>query len=331
MTEAVARALKLGPDGYTRIAIIGSAPSSIRLAPYDDPSWAIWGCSPGAYGVVPFGRTDAYFEIHRWEPPTPGNPLDARNKGWFSPEYVQFLERHKGPVYLAGPSHLVENPVPSVANGWRFPFEDYIAKYGSFFFTSSMAWMMAHAIELLAPRAAAGEKVSIGLWGVDMAAISEYNQQRPGCQHFMGLARKLGIEVVLPPESDLMLPPRLYGISEYNPRAIKWLARDNELKGRQAFLQQNIAQMNSELVHINGCIDNMAYMLNTWADDVDPNSDITSAISLAGVTMSRPDPAEAALLKFEPELPGDPLAMIDNMPERRPRRRKEAKKRRKPR
>lgn len=309
MTDA--RVLKLGADGYTGIAIIGSAPSSCRLGPFTDPTWAVWGCSPGVYGVVPIGRSDVWFELHRWEPPHVGDPQNAANKGWFSPEYVQFLTQHKGPVFLAGPSAEIDNPVPSLLNGWRFPFEDYIAKYGPYFFTSSMAWMLAHAIEVLAPRAQAGEKVRIGLWGVDMAAVSEYSLQRPGCQHFLGVARKLGIEIVLPPESDLAQPPTLYGISEYHPRHIKWLARMNELTQREAFLASQVGQMSGELGAIRGALDNMKYIFNTWVDDIDPGVDFTSAISMAGVALSRPDPVEAALQRFEPEIPPAVIATID--------------------
>jgi len=291
------KGVKLGPDGYKRIAIIGSAPSSVRLAPYGSNEWAIWGCSPGVYGIA--HRVDVWFEMHRWEPSIPGEPNNPNNKPWFSPEYVAFIERFPGVVYLAGADAEIDNPVPSVKNGKRFPFEDYIAKYGRYHFTSSMAWMLAHAIEQLAPRAAVGESVSIGLWGVDMAALSEYNLQRPGCQHFIGLARSLGIEVMLPPESDLMQPPTLYGISEYNPRHSKLLARMNELTGREAFLAGQIGQMNTELCHVRGAIDNLKYIFNTWVDDLEPWTDISSAVSLAGVASKRPDPRTAALEKLE--------------------------------
>jgi hypothetical protein len=36
-----------------KIALIGSAPSSVGAAPYADRSWTIWGCSPGAAGKAP--------------------------------------------------------------------------------------------------------------------------------------------------------------------------------------------------------------------------------------------------------------------------------------
>jgi len=48
-----------------KIALVGSAPSSVLLAPYGDPSWEIWGCSPGVYYQAP--RTEAWFELHRFE------------------------------------------------------------------------------------------------------------------------------------------------------------------------------------------------------------------------------------------------------------------------
>src|SRR6185369_4436947 len=85
-----------------RIALLGSAPSSIRLAPFKDPSWTIWACSPGVYPTLAMERTfqpgDAYFELHRWEPPTIGDP--TRQVPWFSPEYVQFLREFKGDVVM---------------------------------------------------------------------------------------------------------------------------------------------------------------------------------------------------------------------------------------
>src|SRR5438128_804640 len=111
-----------------KIALIGSAPASVRLAPYHDPEWQIWGCSPGVYGVAP--RSNAWFELHRYEP----------GQTWFSPEYCQFLAKHPGPVYMA--EHR-----PEVPNSVVLPVDYLVNKYGPYFFTSSIAWMMAMAIE----------------------------------------------------------------------------------------------------------------------------------------------------------------------------------------
>lgn len=276
-------ALKLGPTGYDKIAIIGSAPSSIRLAPYGDPTWAIWGCSPGAYGEIPFGRTDVYFELHRWEPSTPGNPRDQANKPWFSAEYVRFLERHEGPVYM-------REHVASVQNCQVYPYAEMNAEFGPYFWTSSMAYMLALAIKLR-PRA-------IGLWGVDMAAHSEYAFQRPGCQHFMGLAASLGIKIVLPLESDLAQPPVPYGIIEGHPRHVKLLIRKQELEGRLNLHTQTVQSHAAQAEFCKGAIDNINYVLDTWTDDPDPGLKDSDAVSRSAMLAGRPVPLDAAQHRF---------------------------------
>ena len=243
--------LKFGKDGFDKIAIIGSAPSSVRLAPFHDESWAIWGCSPGAYGHC--SRADVWFEIHRWEPPAIGKPFDAANVPWFSPEYAQFLRQFPGPV-------ITSANIDSMPNCMVYPFQEMLDKHGPYFFTSSVAWMLALAIEMK-PKA-------IGLWGIDMSANSEYAFQRPGCQHFIGLAMSLGIEVILPPESDLMRPTTLYGISEYSPKHIKLLARKRELESRLNAAQNTINSASQEVTFLRGAIDNLEYIFTTWIDDV---------------------------------------------------------------
>lgn len=135
-----------------KIALIGSAPSSINVAPYHDPEWQIWGCSPGTYGVMP--RCNAFFELHLWEP---GQP-------WFSPEYVQWLTAlpNRGVTLWVG-NEAVKTPIPG-AN--VLPHQEIIDEFDPqrWFCTSSLFWMMAMAIK-------AGAK-KIGLWGVDMAACT---------------------------------------------------------------------------------------------------------------------------------------------------------------
>ena len=84
-----------------KIALVGSAPSSVHLAPYHDKSWEIWSCSPGAFGFIEGNklRSDAHFEIHRWEP---GQP-------WFSEGYVDWLVNFNGPVYMSEHVPMVKN------------------------------------------------------------------------------------------------------------------------------------------------------------------------------------------------------------------------------
>jgi hypothetical protein len=220
-----------------KIALIGSAPSSIRLAPYQDKDWMIWGCSPGVYGVAP--RAEAWFELHRWEP---GQP-------WFSPEYCLFLKSFKGPVWT---SHKIAD----IPNSQVLPWKELVKKYGPYFFTSSLAWMMALAIEQ--------KPQTIGLWGVDMSATEEYGFQRAGCQYLIMLARSMGIEVIVPPESDLMMPPPLYGICEVEPMHIKLTARYRELNQRHANAMNELQTKTQETYFLKGAMDDLIYQMNTW-------------------------------------------------------------------
>jgi hypothetical protein len=235
-----------------KIALIGSAPSSIRLAPYKEPSWAIWGCSPGAYGVVGMERIwqpgDAWWELHRWEPQVAGKP--GTGKTWFSPEYVEMMARYPGTVWMS-------DLPPEIPNAMVFPLALMMEKYGPFFFTSSLSYMFAMALE-------EPDIEEIGLWGVDMSATEEYGYQRAGCQYFITEAIKRGIRVTIPPESDLLQPPFMYGVAENNPMVIKLTARREELTNRLRNAEATHANSQQEIMFLKGALDDLDYMFKTW-------------------------------------------------------------------
>lgn len=259
-----------------KIAILGSAPSSLSLAPFGDPRWKIWGCSPGVYAAA--RRCDAWFELHRWEPPTIGVP--ESQKQWFSPEYVAWMA-------MRDPAHCpvwMYDAVPQIPASRRLPIEDLVDKYGSFFFTSSISIMLAcaidnilesrGAIESAASRVTAqvgnsggDEEDEIGLWGVDMAASEEYGYQRAGCQYMLLLAGDLGIRITVPPESDLLRPMPIYGICESSHWHIKNLARQRELQGRLAQAEAQQAAINGSVHFLRGAIDDLNYQMLTWGED----------------------------------------------------------------
>ena len=254
-----------------KIACVGTQPASVRLAPFGDPSWEIWGCSPGLYPLA--SRTNAWFELHRWEPPVLGDP--SRQVPWFTPEYCGWMAQRPHVVWM-------REQVQAIPNSRALPWQDLVKKYGHFFFTSSLAWMAAMAIEtiltnrdLLAtgdPRAfqpKEGERDCLGFWGVDMSTDEEYVQQRSGCQFFGTLAASMGIEVVTPPESDLMMPPALYGIAEGWPRQIKLLTRINAHKSRIAEFTQQIAYMERMKAGFEGALEADTYHLRTWTHEGD--------------------------------------------------------------
>jgi len=165
-------------------------------------------------------------------------------------------------------------PVPEIRASRRLPIEDLIGKFGSYFFTSSIAIMIACAIdEILEERklhAAAGTQAPdshIGLWGVDMAANEEYGYQRAGCQHFLLLASDLGIKVIVPPESDLLRPMPIYGIVEHSHWFIKMTKRREELNARLNAAQHNAQRFNDDAHFLRGALDDLSYQMQTWGQD----------------------------------------------------------------
>lgn len=233
-----------------KIALVGSAPASVRLAPYQDPAWQIWGCSPGVYGVAT--RVNEWFELHLWEP---GQP-------WFSPEYVQWLNAlpHRGAVLWTG-AQDPESPTPNaspVQGGKVLPYQELLAEFdpNRWFCTSSLFWMMAMAIKR-------GAKV-IAFYGVDMAAREEYEMQRAGIHYLTYIARARGIEVGCPPESDLFTPRFRYGIDEWTHSFRKLRARKHEFAVRHAECVATINAKTAEMHFMAGAMDDLGYVGDTW-------------------------------------------------------------------
>lgn len=254
-----------------RIALVGSA-GSVHLAPYEDRSWQefreglpawpppqfatedweIWACSPGASGAL--RRCTRFFEVHRWEP---GQP-------WFPQAYCEFLRKFDGPVYVGG-----EIPKDAIPNQVLYPLEDVETEFSSYFLTSSLALMFGLAIlEIEREREANPDHDwtddVIAFFGVDMAASEEYGYQRAGCQHFILEALKRGIGVYVPPESCLLRPLPVYGLSEWQHNYIKLSQRARELNSKRAQAARAIEENKMILASVDGALEDLTYMTNTW-------------------------------------------------------------------
>lgn len=220
-----------------KIALIGSAPSSVQLAPYDDPSWTIWGCSPGA---LPHARRiDTWFELH---------PLDHVSIG---ADYIKQLAAIDRPVYLIEPSQ-------AIPKGLRYPREEMTEQFGPYFWSSSLSWMLALAISQ--------KPEAIGLWGVDMSANEEYQYQRPGCHHFLQVAKDRGIQVELPDQSDLLRAPSPYGYVFGSKMYRKLRTRAEELDARIAAAAAEYENKRNEWHFLKGAREDLEYILNTWIE-----------------------------------------------------------------
>lgn len=226
-----------------KIAILGTAPSSRLKAPFNDPEWTIWACSANANKDLP--RVNTWFELHTVE--------ELRSLG--VQDYQQVLNPH--------PQVFMQQVTPEFPNCKVYPKDEVLKEFDPYWMTSSASWMLALAI-LQKP-------THIGIWGIDMAADEEYAFQRPGARVLVEEAKKRGIEIVLPPESDLLLPPPMYGYSQSTHIGAKLDARMKELQGKHNQINNRVNQIDTERAqlmankhYISGAIDDLNYIIRTW-------------------------------------------------------------------
>lgn len=174
------------PVQYKGIAILGSHPATVAMAPFDDPGWLIYSCSPHNFEKRTLPRFNEWFEVHI--------PLADRTRAY---PYLRFLEtvplvwmRDKAAM------HLFPGAKP-------YPEEEMKTKFSPFHFTSSIAFMLAKAIDDCERM---GIK-QIGLFGIMQASANEFTYQRPGIQYLIWEATQRGIKVVAPDVSKLFEPP----------------------------------------------------------------------------------------------------------------------------
>jgi hypothetical protein len=172
---------------YKGIAVLGSHPATVALAPFDDPEWLIYSCSPHNVEKRSLPRWDAWFEIHR--------PAPHQTRG---PQYIEAIKTF--PLVWMRDTEFM----PQVPGARLYPETEMKAKFSPFHFTSSIAFIMAKAIDDIDNGRA--EK-QIGLFGIMQASANEYAYQRPGVQYFIWEAVKRGIKVVAPDVSKLFEPP----------------------------------------------------------------------------------------------------------------------------
>lgn len=211
-----------------KVCIVGFAKPHRDEAPYADPEWEIWAVND--YWSVA-KRADRWFEVHspwiyEWEL--------RRAKGHL--DWLRSFGEQGGLVYLL-------EARPDMPKAVRFPFEAVVGnlwpelategnhKTARPYLTSSIAYAQALAI-------AEGFK-EIAIVGVDMAADSEYADQKPCCEYLLGLAKGRGIKIWLPENCGLLSGP-LYGRGWMNEGGER--ISTDQLQHRLMRLQQHEAQ-----------------------------------------------------------------------------------------
>lgn len=171
-----------------RVLILGTAISSLKGIPFGD-DWEIWGCGI-AWQFT--DRVNRWFEMHN---------LDALRK---SPElygaHLSWLDSQECPI-------MVREKWVGLKNPEIYPLQEIVSKFGDYF-TSTVSYMIGYAILKGA--------TEIALLGVNMAWSEEYGEQRPGCEHLLGIAKGRDISITLPLTTDLLKAP-LYAYTEPSP------------------------------------------------------------------------------------------------------------------
>jgi hypothetical protein len=207
---------------YKKVAIVGTAMTH-KDAPYSDPSWEIWGLNDHWNNMPRYTR---WFEANN----------DACRVAPVShmPEIkrVDWLKKCPVPVYM-------EEHYDDVPNSVKYPYDEINDMVGATdpcgrdYFTNSVSFMIALAIY--------EGFDEIHLYGVDMAVGSEYEQQRPSCEFWVGFGKGRGIKFYIPEQSDLIKTLVVYGRSrKIEPFVLK-------LNDRKKFQQGQIAKIDAEI------------------------------------------------------------------------------------
>ena len=202
------------------IAICGFDPASRDLAneqPSEVELWAI--NNHQAYLTAEPSRV---YQIHPrdWKS-NQGAPAGTYGRGV---GYVETLTAETCPVYMQAPDERV--PDAKI-----FPAQELIDYFGRRYFTSTPAWMVAHALyEHDKAKSKKGKIAAIKMFGITLSTTHEYFGQRPCLEYWIGQAEGRGIKFEIPDMSTLMKGV-LYPYAE--------LGGD----------MQNLRQMSQERVH----------------------------------------------------------------------------------
>jgi hypothetical protein len=177
-----------------KIVVLGSHPATRDKAPFADKAWEIWACSThNAPPHASLPRITRWYEVHE---PVEDETRPADYQGWLDelhrtrPDRLWMMDRRRFPEANA------------------YPYEVVVEEFGPYFLdTSSIAYMMAHAI-LTMMRIGDAEN-TLAVFGVMQASAGEYTYQLPGLQHFATAAWERGITVAVPEECRVLVPRKL--------------------------------------------------------------------------------------------------------------------------
>lgn len=225
-----------------KVCIVGFSETTRHLAPFSDPSFEFWGMNTLYEWLPEAKKWDRWFDMHSRE----------FIENWVAtqkPNHMAWLAACRIPVYMQTQFPEIPSciPYPLDAINKHFFADNPTArrfdqKKGEVpenqYLTNTVAQMIALALF-------EGDVGEIHIYGIDMVKDSEWGYQRPNCEYFIGLARGMGVKVVLPVEGALCKGQWLYGYQEETPKQF-WGMRD-AIKARFGVLDAEIAKQKRDL------------------------------------------------------------------------------------
>jgi hypothetical protein len=130
-----------------------------------------------------------------------------------------------------------------------YPLQQILDKWHSDYFRSSISYMIAYGIW-------AGF-TTIGLWGIDLVAGSEYEHQKANAEFWLGMANALGVEIVLPEATALCKQPYRYG---YEAEPATGYVKLSMMEERLKKYAQRRLELVAELQTLDGAMQEADYL-----------------------------------------------------------------------
>jgi len=230
--------LKEARKGKKTIAIVGFAPTTRDIAPYDDPDVEIWGLNE-AYKYDFMKRWDRWFQIHQpWSYRRPENRNDPDHWEWLQkdhdfPIYMQDVDPDVPASIKLPLQEIIDTFLPNVIRG-----EGEVIEY----FTSSYAYLAGFAALLHKDDL---ENLRLETYGFEMSTMTEYHYQKGSTEFWMGLLAGKGADIWAPEDCKL-----LHGL-KYGYEVTQMINRQ-ELEFRKRQLTEMEAEKVSALNNVSG-------------------------------------------------------------------------------
>jgi len=210
------------------VCIAGFAETSRDYANHLDKKFEIWSLNRC---YVFLKRWDRWYEVH--EPDLFTGKTGLREDG-----YLKMLQASKLPIYM-------QHPDPSIPNAIKLDLGEFDRAGLRHYYRTSIAHMLAHAVY---EHKIEGKTIKeLHICGVDMSAFSEYSEQLPCVNYWLGVVEGLGIKVEIPTASPLLKGPD-YGVHD---ERLLWAQAKERLKGHK----EKQSQLNANLNAITGVLD----------------------------------------------------------------------------